>query len=243
MTIEEYFGDWSKVIDTKEADKIVRRLAVGKQQVCPQIKDIFKAFTLCKLSNLKVVIVGQDPYSDLWKGKPRATGIAFANPTDTPKENYSHSLEILMESVIDFSYPHGNITFDPSLEEWEEQGVLMVNSALSCITGRPGSHRLLWRPFMASFLQNLSTYTNGIVYVLLGSQAQSFAPCISQRFNHIIKARHPSWYARNKCPMPHDLWSQIGEILIGMNGEGIQWYKEENFLDKQKDEEVFYERY
>lgn len=229
MTIEEYFGDWSKVIDTNEVDKIVRRLAISKQKICPQIKDIFRAFTLCKLSDLKVVIVGQDPYPDLWKDKPRATGIAFANPTDTPKENYSPSLEILMESVIDFSYPHGNITFDASLEKWEAQGVLLVNSALTCLAGKPASHSLMWRPFISSFLSDLSTYTNGIIYVLLGSQAQSYAPCINQRFNHIIKAKHPSWYARNKCSMSHDLWSQIDELLIGMNGESIQWYKEENF--------------
>lgn len=65
MTIQEYFGDWCKVIDTTEADRLVKKLLDSKQAICPEIKDIFKAFTLCSLHDLKVVIMGQDPYSDI----------------------------------------------------------------------------------------------------------------------------------------------------------------------------------
>lgn len=60
MTIQEYFGDWSKIIDIIEAETIIKRLVNAKHFVCPKIKDIFKAFTLCSLHNLKVVILGQD---------------------------------------------------------------------------------------------------------------------------------------------------------------------------------------
>lgn len=129
MTIEEYFGEWRKVVDINEADRIIRKLAGLKQQVCPQIKDIFKAFTLCSLSDLKVLILGQDPYNNLINSRPVATGIAFANSSDTLQCNYSPSLDVLMESVIDFTYPHQSIIFDASLEKWEKQGVLLLNSA------------------------------------------------------------------------------------------------------------------
>lgn len=226
MTIEEYFGDWCKVIDTKEADKIVKRLVAAKQIVCPQIKDIFRAFTLCSLHNLKVVILGQDPYTDFVNGKPRATGIAFANDNNTAIDSYSPSLEILMESVIDFTRPHENITFDASLEKWEVQGVLMLNSALSCLAGKSGSHSLMWRPFIKSFLTNLSLYDSGIVYVLMGADAQSFEHYINAKYNHIIKVKHPSWYARNHTKMPSDLWYHINNILKGHYGKGIKWYEE-----------------
>lgn len=241
MTIQEYFGDWSKVLDLTEAERITQRLITSKQRVCPQVKDIFKAFRLCSLHNLKVVMLGLDPYPDLVKGKPRATGIAFANSRDTLPENYSPSLDVLMESVIDFTKPHGNIIFDPSLEKWEEQGVLMLNSALSCLVGKIGSHSLMWRPFIKSFLTNLSKYDTGIVYVLMGSDAQSFEPYIDKKWNHIIKIRHPSWYARNRIKMPTDLWYQINEILIGHYGYGIEWYKEYKFKNEQEEnEKVFY---
>ena len=241
MTIQEYFGDWSKVIDLAEADKIMKRLISSKLVICPQIKDIFKAFTLCSLHDLKAVILGLDPYPDLVKGKPRATGIAFANDKDTLKENYSPSLDVLKESVIDYSMPHERIIFDPSLEKWEKQGVLMLNSALSCLAGKIGSHALMWRPFIKSLFTNLSNYDTGIVYVLMGNDAQSFEPYINARYNHIIKTKHPSWYARNHTKMPSDLWQQINKILIGHYGYGVEWYKEYKFLNEQEEnEKVFY---
>ena len=225
MTVNEYFGDWCKVIDTSKAELLVNKLASSRQVVCPKVKDIFKSFRLCPLHSLRVVILGQDPYPNLVEGSPVATGIAFANSKYTPLSSYSPSLDILMESVIDFSLPHGSVTFDPSLESWESQGVLMLNSALSCVTGKVGSHALLWRPFIRSLLTNLSLHANGIVYVLMGSEAQSFESCINHKFNHVLKTRHPSWYARTNTPMPHDLWLQINNILIGQNGCGIEWYK------------------
>ena len=224
MTAEQYFGDWSRVVDIKEAEKAL--LALRGQSICPLPKDIFKAFHLCSLNNLKVLILGQDPYPTTnHLSLPTATGIAFANSPDTPKLLFSPSLEVLRDSVIDFTVPHGTINFDPSLETWEEQGVLMLNSALTCMVGKPGSHSLLWRPFISSLITNLSLHLTGIVYVLMGSAAQSFESCINQHSNHIIRIRHPAWYARTNTRMP-DIWKDINQILMGMYGEKVEWYKE-----------------
>ena len=79
---------------------------------------------------------------------------------------------------------------------------------------------------MTSFLTNLSKCSTGIVYVLMGSQAQTFEPYINHQFNHVIRIRHPSYYARTKTRMPSDIWNQVNNILIGQNGYGIEWYKE-----------------
>lgn len=208
MTIQEYFGDWCKVINLAEANNVLKKLVTLKQPVYPNIKDIFKDFTLCPLHNLRVVIMGQDP--------------------STSPSHFSPSLEVLMESVIDFSLPHGSVNFDPSLEKWESQGVLMLNAALSCNTDKVGSHALLWRPFIRSLLTNLSLHTNGIVYVLMGSEAQSFESFINSKYNYVLKTKHPSWYIQNHQPMPSDLWIHINSILIGQNGYGIEWYKQSN---------------
>ena len=229
MTKEEYFGDWSKVIDLNMTDRIIKELSLSNYSICPLKKDVFKAFRLCSFNNLRVVILGYDPYNDLYKGKPRATGIAFANAASTPEKDYSPSLEILKESVIDYTKPHGIITFDPSLEKWEKQGVLLLNSALTCNLGHPGSHLLKWRPFTQLLLTNLSRCSTGIVYLLLGNDAQAFEPYINKKFNHVIRCRHPSYYARTNTRMPSDIWRQINDILIGQSGYGIEWYKEEKF--------------
>lgn len=228
MSIKEYFGDWCKVIDTQEADKIIKRLISSKQIICPKIKNIFKSFTLCSLSNLKVLILGQDPYFTIKNKEPIATGIAFANNFDTSQRDFSPSLEVLMESVINFSLPHETIIFDPSLEKWESQGVLMLNSALSCQLGKPGSHSLMWRPFIKSFLTKLSTINSGIIYILMGTEAQSFEYCINHNYNYVFKTKHPSWYARNKLKMPSELWYKVNDILTGLYGYGIEWYSNNN---------------
>lgn len=223
MTIEEYFGDWCSIIDTNEVKKIVQRLLPFKHSICPNLKDIFKAFRLCPLHNVRTVLIGQDPYFTYRDNKPVATGLAFANSSDTPKEKYSPSLEVLKESIINFSMPHNRIIFDPSLEKWEEQGVLLLNTALSCEKGKPSSHMLLWRPFITSLIANLSKYTSGIVYVLMGSDAQSLKSYINSRFNHIIETKHPAYYARTHSQMPN-IWNKINQILIDQNGYGIKWY-------------------
>lgn len=235
MTIQEYFGEWSKVVDLKEADRILRKLSASKKVVCPAVRDVFKAFTLCPLHSLRVLILGQDPYPNLRRvccgntttKTPVATGIAFANHPDTKEDDYSPSLEILRESVIDFTIPHGTINFDPSLEKWEEQGVLLLNAALSCEQGDIGSHYLLWRSFIKSLLQNLSKHSTGVVYLLMGTTAQSFEPFINHQFNHVLQTRHPSYYARMHTRMPSSIWKKINNILIAQNGYGIQWFQEE----------------
>lgn len=223
MSIEEYFGDWHRVINLKEAEALLKR--VSAENICPKLKDVYKAFNLCSLNNLRVVILGQDPYPQ----KGVATGIAFANSTDTSEEALSPSLKVLKNSIIDFTIPHGIINFDNSLESWEEQGVLLLNSALTCQVGKPGSHTLIWRPFIESFLINLSKQIIGIVYVLMGNTAISFEHCINHQSNHIIKCKHPSYYARTHTDMPSDIWKEINKLLIGMNGYGIEWYKEEQY--------------
>ena len=137
-------------------------------------------------------------------------------------KEYSPSLEKLRESIIDYTKPHRSVIFDPDLEKWEAQGVLLLNSALSCEVGRVGSHTLLWRPFITSFLTNLSKCSTGIVYVLMGSQAQSLEPYINLQFNYVVRIRHPSYYARTKTRMPSDTWQEVNTILTGLNGYGIE---------------------
>lgn len=222
MTVEEYFGDWAKVINLKEADRILRELSASNQTICPQIKDVFKAFTLCPFNDLRVVIIGDAPYSQ----KGVATGLAFANRKDTPENSISPSLEILRESIIDNTVPHGTINFDLSLEEWAKQGVLLINSALTCEAGKSFSHISLWRLFMMNFLSNLQKYHTGIIYVLLGDEARELDFCIKQHFNKVIKGASPFHYLRNGTGMLSYIWKEINHALIDKNGYGIDWYQE-----------------
>ena len=221
MTKEEYFGEWLNVLPTKEMQEIISRVSPIRNKICPAYKDIFKAFNKCPYRKLRLVIVGQEPYFQ----KNVATGLAFANFNNISEKQLSPSLQVIKESIINYEIPHNLITFASELEEWAEQGVLLLNTALTCEINKPLSHSLLWRPFISQLIKNICNYNSGIVWLLLGSSAQSFKSYIN-KYQYIIEAKHPSFYARNNKKMPYNIWYDINKILIELNGYGITFYKE-----------------
>lgn len=219
MSIKEYFGDWLKIIDIKELNKVVASLNTlyKKTRITPSYNNIFKAFTLCSLSDLKAVFIGQDPYS-----QPNvATGLAFANHMGV---ELSPSLQVLKDACIANAPVYTNIKFDETLESWAKQGILLLNSALTTEVGKIGSHMNLWRPFISSLLKNLSKQETGIVYVLFGKQAETFKPYIDERFNEIIIAKHPAYYVRTHTSMPSSLFDAINKLINGKYGKPFKWY-------------------
>lgn len=225
MTIDEYFGDWMKVLDRNETMKIMGWLrSINQSTLCPSIKDVFKAFKLCPYNKCRVIFVGQDPYPQ----RGVAQGVLFGNSSDTPENKLSSSLQIIKESVINFEIPHNLITFDPTLESWAKQGILMINSALTTEVGKIGVHMMKWRPFMIAFLKQMSMINPGIIYVLFGSQAQILEPYISKN-NYVLKIEHPAYFARTNKKMPYHIWKDINKILYDLYGERIEWFKEEKF--------------
>lgn len=225
MTIDEYFGDWMKILDRNETMKIMGWLrTVNKETLCPNIKDVFKAFKLCPYNKCRVIFVGQDPYPQ----RGVAQGVLFGNSSDTPENKLSPSLQIVKESVINFEIPHKLITFDPTLESWAKQGILMINSALTTEIGKIGVHMMKWRPFMIAFLKQMSMINPGIIYVLFGSQAQILEPYINKN-NYVLKIEHPAYFARANKKMPYHIWKDINRILYDLYGERIEWFKEEKF--------------
>ena len=225
MTIDEYFGDWMKVLDRNETMKIMGWLRnINQSTLCPKIKDVFKAFKLCPYNSCRVVFIGQDPYPQ----RGVAQGVLFGNSSDTPENKLSPSLQIIKESVINFEIPHNFITFDPTLESWAKQGILMINSALTTEVGKIGVHMMKWRPFMIAFLKQMSMINPGIIYVLYGSQAQILEPYINKN-NYVFKIEHPAYFARINKKMPYHIWRDINKILYDLYGKRIEWFKEEKF--------------
>lgn len=235
MAVEEYFGDWMKVIDRRELDIVLHKINMeySRRPVCPNKVDIFKAFRLCSLKDLKVVMIGQDPYPQ----KGIATGILFGNRANTDEEKLSPSLKIVKEAVINFDIPHYCINFDPTLESWASQGILMLNSSLTVGMNKIGSHIMMWRPFISKLLENLSRYDTALVYVLFGKQAQTFKPYIRKDFNHILEVPHPSYYSRTKTNMPKSVFDDINKIITGIYGSPIIWYKENMDYGEQENKE------
>lgn len=220
MTLEEYFGDWIKVIDKVELNKVIFKLK-SMSNYTPSMSNIFKAFELCKYNDMKVIFLGYDPYPQ----KGVATGILFGNSKETKEEDLSPSLKIVRDAAIDLHVPHNSIIFDQTLESWAKQGIFMINSALTVEINKVGSHTMLWRPFISKLLRNISNINTGIIYVLFGRQAQTFKPYIG-KFNHIIEIGHPAYFARTNTKMPSELFRNVSNLVKGIYGVPIEWYQE-----------------
>jgi uracil-DNA glycosylase len=124
--------------------------------------------------------------------------------------------------------PHNLITFDPTLEEWSKQGILLLNSALTVEVNKPNSHQLIWRPFISSLLKKLSEVNPGLIYVLWGNVANSFKSYISKG-NKIYSVPHPAYYARTNTRLSHKLFSDLSRDIEYNFDRKIEWFKEEKF--------------
>lgn len=212
------FGKWTSLIDKKEAENVLSYLCLeyNKKEIYPKQKDVFQALKLVSPDECRVVFIGQDPYPQ----RGVATGVAFANKRGTPEEDYSPSLKVIKNSIKSLENPNLVYTFDPSLEFWAKQGILMLNASLTVEVNKIGSHVMIWRRFIAKLITNLSKYNNNLIFVLFGDLAKSFTPYI---FNGtIIKTKHPAYYARNNELMPADVFLAVNRHLE-KSGTSIKW--------------------
>lgn len=222
MTAEEYFGDWMKVIDREELMRITRWLkSIDPSCLCPALPNVFKAFRVCPLKSCRVVMIGQDPYPQ----KGVAIGILFGNSKDTPENLLSPSLQVVKECAINYEIPHGPIEFDNTMESWAKQGILMINSALTCEINKVGWHVNVWTPFTTKLVENISKYDNGFVFVLFGKQARDLKPYIHGS-HCIIEVEHPAYFARKNKIMPYNVFTDINKFLKNQYNEQIEFYRE-----------------
>lgn len=234
--MNRFLSSYSHLIGNKEYfERIIHQLQgilEINHKILPAAKDIFKAFHLCPYKDLRVVIIGQDPYPQ----KGYATGLAFANPKDIPV--LSPSLELIMERIYKDFYQQTELGiseihsmedfrpfFDITLEKWAKQGVLLLNSYLTVKEGQIGSHSSIWYPFMKDFLYNLSMDTCGLIFVLFGENARQFKPFIlgGSKSHYIFSYKHPAYCARNNMPLECDAFVRINEILHKNNNLKINW--------------------
>ena len=150
---------------------------------------IFNAFSHCSFEDVKVVILGQDPYH----GARQANGLAFsvADGISIPPSLLNIFKEI--HEDVGKSIPKSG-----NLERWANQGVLLLNATLTVRAGAAGSHQGKgWEQFTDAVIQCISSEKEGIVFLLWGSYAQKKGSIIDAQKHHILKAKHPSPMAAN----------------------------------------------
>ncbi|UDG80579.1 Uracil-DNA glycosylase [Candidatus Hartigia pinicola] len=153
--------------------------------IFPSQKDVFNAFYYTELSDVKVVILGQDPYHSLGK----AHGLSFSViPGVRFPPSLTNIYRELKKDIADFKYPeHG------CLLSWAYQGVLLLNTVLTVKEGSPNSHANLgWEIFTDTVISVINQYRTGVIFLLWGSSAQKKGRSINTKYHYILKAPHPS---------------------------------------------------
>ena len=185
--------------------------------IYPPGNQIFAAFNHTPFSDVKVVIIGQDPYH----GAGQANGLCFsvADGIKKPRSLVNIFKEIHQDLGLD-------IPESGNLEHWAEQGVLLLNATLTVRAKNAGSHQNQgWEQFTDSCIRKLSSERENLIFLLWGRFAQKKAALIETSKHHILTAPHPSPFSAYSGFIGCGHFSKTNELLQQMNKPTIQWVK------------------
>ncbi len=186
-----------------------------KHPVYPPGKMIFNAFELCPFNQVKVVIIGQDPYH----GPGQAHGLCFSVMDGVP---FPPSLRNIFKEIhADTGAP---IPASGNLTRWAEQGVLLLNATLTVRANQAASHQKKgWETFTDAAIKTLAAQTSGIVFLLWGAYAQKKAEMIDPQKHCILKSVHPSPLSASRGFFGNHHFSRANQYLKELGKTPIQW--------------------
>jgi uracil-DNA glycosylase len=204
---QPYFHDTIEFINKeRESGKIIY----------PPTKDIFNAFRFTEFGQVKVVILGQDPYH----GPNQAHGLSFSVlPGVKPPPSLVNMYKELATDIPGFVIPkHGY------LASWAEQGVLLLNTVLTVEAGNAHSHAHLgWETFTDKVIAAINEHRDGVVFLLWGAHAQKKGRIIDAKRHHILKTVHPSPLSVHRGFFGCKHFSQANDLLIQQGLTPINW--------------------
>ena len=221
---KDSLGTWKDLLedytDSKAFTKTYEytKAKYDKETCYPPPHLIFNAFKLTKLKDLKVVIVGQDPYHQ----KGQAMGLAFSvnKGVKVPPSLKNMYKAITLDPLIkDFKTPdHGDLT------KWAEQGVLMLNDVLTVTDSKPASHKASgWADFTSYVLKKINKEKQGVIFLLWGKPAQKKNKLIDSKKHVVLETVHPSPLSAKKGFFDSGHFSKVNEILKKKGLKEINW--------------------
>lgn len=183
--------------------------------VYPDKYDIFNALHYTAYQDIKVVILGQDPYH----GPNQAHGLSFSvKPGIQPPPSLMNIYKELKDDVNCHIPNHGY------LKQWTDQGVLLLNTVLTVLAGQANSHRNMgWEQFTDSVIRLLNQRKESIVFILWGSNAQSKISLITNKNHHIIRSPHPSPLSASRGFFKSKPFSKANALLEAEGKSPINW--------------------
>ena len=185
--------------------------------VYPPKPQVFSAFDATPLSDIKVVILGQDPYH----GEGQAHGLCFSVLPEVKKLPPSLK-NIYKELVTDIN---GFITPEHGyLQSWADQGVFLLNTVLTVEQGQAHSHKHLgWEQFTDNVITHINEHCQGVVFILWGAHAQKKGKSIDRQRHHVLSGPHPSPLSAHRGFFGCQHFSKTNELLIAQGAQPINW--------------------
>jgi len=183
-------------------------------RIFPKEEIRFLAFDLCSFEDIKVCILGQDPYHK----KGQAMGLSFSVPDNIKIPPSLVNIFKELHQDLGIQKDSGNLT------SWAKQGVLLLNSSLSVRESSANSHSELWKDFTDDIIQYISDEREGIIFILWGANAKSKKKFIDENKHYILESNHPSPLSANRGGFfgcKH--FSKCNEILLKNNKTQIEW--------------------
>jgi uracil-DNA glycosylase len=218
--------DWGIVVrdimkkHKREIETTINNDIFNGINIFPKAKDIMKAFDMFDVSQLKVVIIGQDSYHNMSKSEiPLASGLCFSVPNECHK--CPPSLRVIFNEL---EHEYGCKRTNTDLTDWSKQGVLLLNCALTVQEGKPGSHMKIWKAFTNDVIEYIASNATNVVYILWGEFAKSFAANVQKERNLVLVCRHPSPLAQNKGPfIGNNHFVSTNQYLESVGKEPVKW--------------------
>lgn len=216
-------------IESEECDNIYKFLKAESQRgkkIAPLSVNVYRCFKETSLNDLKVVILGMCPYHTLKDGSPVADGLALSCSVTGYLQP---SLEKFYKALERDAYRGLNLNADighPDLTYLANQGVLLMNAALTTEINKAGSHLKIWEPFTKYVFENILSIT-GVPIIFLGKEAAKFER-YTGIFTHNFVISHPAAAAyKNSDWDTEDVFSKVNKILKEVNNYQINWLYEE----------------
>ena len=216
---------WNELFTEEEGKEYYRNLMKFLEEeyknktVYPPREDLFTCFHACPYEEVKVVILGQDPYHQ----PNQAHGLCFSVRKGVKLPPSLKNIYKELKSDLDIDMPlHGY------LMDWAKQGVFMMNAVMSVEAGKAGSHRKKgWETFTDTVIEKLNEHEQGIVFILWGNWAQNKAALITNPQHKILCAPHPSPLSAYHGFFGCKVFSKTNALLKEMGRDEIQWKIEE----------------
>ncbi len=212
---------WSKVLDVEFQKSyfsdiksfLVKEKTAG-QKIYPPGSQIFNAFDTTPFDQVKVVVIGQDPYH----GPKQAMGLCFSVSREIPKPPSFENIFKELKTDLNLPIPnHGDLT------KWAQQGVFLLNASLTVRAHQANSHKSIgWHTFTDAVIKILSDQREGLIFLLWGGFAKKKASLIDSSKHHVLTSGHPSplsankgyWFGNKHFSKTNELLQQNGQTPI-----------------------------